>query len=166
MTTGQRGEAVPYCCCGSVQGADGRRRATGGPGREGGVPNMYLFCFCRRDETKGQDTTETDLPSDVRRRNQDARPLRALMRGMGHGKMRDTERPTRAREARGRRRGFRQSCPTTIYLTPGQAMNLFRTTAHRDVCQSQGVQKDKDLVRQTVLARDTSTSMMDDGRCG
>lgn len=93
---------------------------------------------------------ETRVPGDVRRRNQDARPLRALMRSMGKCETREC---SRVRERRRRRRGQAVVpdddgiAPLSIYYClRGQATRRFGP--HRTVTWTeQGVQKDKGLVQ-------------------
>lgn len=78
----------------------------------GGVLNMYLFCFVA-ETRRGTGYNRDRVPSDVRRRNQDARPLRALMRSMRECETRSVHACESPEEDAG---GVKQSCPTMMFV--------------------------------------------------
>ena len=43
---------------------------------------MYVFCLSQRRDKERETRDRDKVPRDVRRRNQDARPLRALIRSL------------------------------------------------------------------------------------
>jgi hypothetical protein len=57
-------------------------RATGRQGRGGWFLDWYLFCILSQRRDQGTRHNRDRVPSDVRRWNQDGRPVRALMRCM------------------------------------------------------------------------------------